>query len=163
MTDFGIGFVYASKAAQERMVRSEFGSLGNGDENAERDEFGYLKTASGRFALGTRSYTGVAILKESLPYILDVGVENIHAHNQTLVNKLKDELPEIGIPLHTGKDSKGPYVVAGSKGIGARVRPALERAAITISVYENRVRIAPSVFNDMDEIDHLLAVLRSSV
>ena len=162
MGDFGMGFVYASKAAQERLNRTEFGSLGAG-EDMVRDDFGYLKTASGKFALGTRSYTGVAITKESLKYILDKGVDNIHAHNQKLVNRLKDELPEIGIGLHTTKESKGPYVVAGYDGIGEKVRPALERAAITISVYENRVRIAPSVFNDMDEIEHLLGVLKAVV
>ncbi len=162
MGDFGLGFVFASKAAQERLKRTEFGGFGAG-ENAERDEFGYIKTASGKFALGTRSFTGIAITKESLKYILDLGVENIHAHNQSLVNRLKDELPEIGIGLHTGKESKGPYVVAGFDGIGAKVRPALERAAIAISVYENRIRIAPSVFNDMGEIEHLLSVLKEAV
>lgn len=162
MADFGIGFVFASKSAQERLQRTEFGSLGSGDD-MHRDEYGYLKTASGKFALGTRSYTGVAMLKESLKYILNLGVDNIHAHNQMLVDRLKDELPEIGLTLHTFKDSKGPYVVAGTPGIGAKVRPALDRAAIKISVYENRMRIAPSVFNDMDEIEHLVSVLKSAV
>ncbi len=162
MGDFGLGFVFASKAAQERLHRTEFGGFGAG-ENTERDEFGYVKTASGKFAQGTRSFTGIAITKESLKYILDIGVENIHAHNQTLVNRLKDELPEIGIALHTSKQSKGPYVVAGFDGIGDKVRPALERAAIAISVYENRIRIAPSVFNDMGEIEHLLSVLKEAV
>ena len=162
MADFGIGFVFASKSAQERLHRTEFGSLGSGDDML-RDEFGYLKTATGKFALGTRSYTGVAMLKDSLKYLLDVGVDNIHAHNQMLVNRLKDELPEIGLMLHTHRDSKGPYVVAGAPGVGAKIQPALDRAAIKISVYENRMRIAPSVFNDMDEIEHLISVLKSAV
>lgn len=162
MADFGIGFVFASKAAQERLHRTEFGSFGAG-ENMERDEYGYLNTASGKFALGTRSYTGVAMLKESLKYLLDVGIDNIHKHNQMLVNRLKNELPEIGIALHTSEASKGPYVVAGFDGIGEKVRPALERASIGISVYENRIRIAPSVFNDMDEIEHLISELKKAV
>ena len=90
-------------------------------------------------------------------------MDNIHAHNQMLVNRLKDELPEIGLSLHTHVDSKGPYVVAGASGVGAKIQPALERAAIKISVYENRMRIAPSVFNDMDEIEHLISILKSAV
>lgn len=165
MGDFGVGFVYASREAQQRLSRTSYGSFGvrGAGETAEMDQDGFPKNASGLFALGTRSFTGVVILTESLPYILDLGIDNIHAHNQSLVNRLKDELPEIGIGLHTGKDSKGPYVVAGFDGIGEKVRPALEHAAIQISVYENRIRIAPSVFNDMDDIDHLLAVLKQAV
>lgn len=165
MGDFGTGFIYASRDAQNRLNRTVYGSydfVGAGETN-EIDDDGFPKNASGLFALGTRSFAGEAILTESLPYILDVGVENIHAHNQKLVNRLKDELPEIGVDLHTTKTSKGPYVVAGFPGIGEKIRPALERAAIQISVYENRVRIAPSVFNDVDDIEYLLSTIKNAV
>jgi selenocysteine lyase/cysteine desulfurase len=40
-----------------------------------------------------------------------------------------------------------------------KLKPKLDAAGVTITVYENRFRISPSVYNDMNDIDRLIAAL----
>ncbi|MBT6036994.1 MAG: aminotransferase class V-fold PLP-dependent enzyme [Kordiimonadaceae bacterium] len=166
MGDFGVGFVYASKQAQQHLTRTNFGYFGlntpregiGAEEAAEN--YGFPKTASGHFAIGTRSFTGVAILGQSLDYILELGVENIHKHSRTMTDRLKEELPKMGYDLWTPKDSNGPIVVGKMPDAAKILRPRLDAAKIQISLYPDRFRISPSVFNDMDDIDRLLGALK---
>lgn len=168
MGDFGVGFVFASKSAQEHLTQANFGYFGlntprDGVGAREaRENHGYPKSASGLFAIGTRSFTGVAILKESLDYILKLGVDTIHAHSQNMTNRLKEELTKLDYPLWTPMDSNGPMVVAKMENAAAILNPRLNAANIQISTYPDRFRISPSVFNDMDDIEHLLDVLKGT-
>ncbi len=169
MGDFGVGFIYASKAAQEHLTRTNFGYFGLnvprdgiGAEEAAKN-YGFPKSASGHFAIGTRSFTGVAILSQSLSYILDLGVENIHRHSQTMTERLKGELPKLGYKLWTPLESKSPMVVAMLDDAPKILQPRLDAAKIQISVYPDRIRISPSVFNDMDDIEKLLDALTGVV
>lgn len=169
MGDFGVGFVYASKSAQDHLTQSNFGYFGLNTprdgiaaEEARRN-YGFPKSASGHFAIGTRSFTGVAILTQSLEYILELGIENIHAHSQSMTDRLKEELPKMGVALWTPLDSRGPMVVGKMENAAGILRPRLDAAKIQISVYPDRFRISPSVFNDMDDIERLLDVVKSAV
>lgn len=166
MGDFGVGFVYASKEAQNHLTRTNFGYFGlntpregiGAKEAAEN--YGFPKSASGHFAIGTRSFTGVAILTQSLKYIHEIGIENIHAHSRSMTDRLKEELPKLGYDLLTPRDSKGPMVVGEFVDARKILGPRLKAAKVQISVYPNRFRISPSVFNDMSDIDRLLGALK---
>lgn len=161
MGDFGIGFVYASKNAQAMLNRPGYGSMGfaGAGETSEQDEDGFPKNAAGLFTLGTRSYIGISILKESLPYILDIGVDKIHAHSRMMTDMLKEELPKIGYSLRTPLDSYGPLVIAWKENAREKLTPALNSENIQISTYPDRIRISPTVFNDAKDIEKLLNVL----
>ncbi|MBT6032735.1 MAG: aminotransferase class V-fold PLP-dependent enzyme, partial [Kordiimonadaceae bacterium] len=168
MGDYGTGFLYASKEAQNHLKRANYGfygfriPAGSPSGELERDEYGYPKSAFGHFAIGSYSFAGVELANESLKYILALGVENIHAHNQKLNNLLKEELPKIGFALRTPLDSKGPLVVAGKPGVGAIISPYLKEAKITMSVYKDRFRVSASIFNDVDDIEYLLQTLKKA-
>jgi selenocysteine lyase/cysteine desulfurase len=45
------------------------------------------------------------------------------------------------------------------KGAAARFGKALRDKNIHVSIYENRLRISPSVYNDMEDIQRLVSVL----
>lgn len=162
MGDFGTGFIFARKSAQQRLDRPGYGSFGTSGAGVsdEHDIDGFPRNASGLFALGTRSFTGIAILKKSLQYILDLGVDNIHAHSRMMTDLLKEELPKIGYELRTPVESRGPMVVAWKDNAREILTPALKKANIQISTYTDRIRISPSVFNDIGEIEKLLNVLK---
>lgn len=162
MGDFGTGFVFAKKSALANLKRTSYGSFGTSGagETKDMDADGFPINASGYFALGTRSFTGVAILTESLKYILDLGVDNIHAHSRMMTDYLKEELPKIGYPLRTPKDSHGPMVVAWKDNAREILSPIMAQEKIAISAYGDRIRISPSVFNDMADIDKLLNALK---
>ncbi|MBT5767390.1 MAG: aminotransferase class V-fold PLP-dependent enzyme [Kordiimonadaceae bacterium] len=164
MGDFGIGFVYTSKNAQSILKRPGYGSMGfsGAGETNEQDDDGFPKNAAGLFTLGTRSYSEISILKGSLPYILDIGVDNIHAHSRIMTDMLKEELPKIGYKLRTPLDSNGPLVVAWKDNARETLTPALNSENIQISTYSDRIRISPSVFNDTNDIEKLLTVLKKA-
>ena len=58
----------------------------------------------------------------------------------------------------TPLDSASPIVAFAKKDMSG-LSERLRRAAIDIAVYEHRVRISPSVYNDQGDIDKLLAAL----
>lgn len=167
MGDFGLGFLYARKDVLPKLRRTNFGYFGvnapqNFDQNGNgADDFGYPQSASGYFALGTRSFTTVAILEQSLDYILTLGVDSIQNHTQTLTNRLKESLPSLGYNLMTPLESKSPIVSCAFENADKVLGPVLDKAGVKISVYNDHFRISPSVFNDMNDIEKLLNALKT--
>jgi selenocysteine lyase/cysteine desulfurase len=97
-------------------------------------------------------------LEYSLPYILRIGVDRIQAHAQGLVGRLKAELPRLGYPLLTPLDARSPIVTVVAED-AQRLAPALRAAGVDVTTRWNHVRIGVSVFNDMEDVERLLAAL----
>ena len=115
--------------------------------------------APGMFATGYEpSVTTLAGLEHTLPYIMNIGPDAIQAHAQTLTNRLKAELPKLGYPLMTPLESRAPIVTVVAND-AQRLAAALRAANVRVTTRWNHIRIAPSVFNDMDDVDRLLATL----
>jgi selenocysteine lyase/cysteine desulfurase len=79
-----------------------------------------------------------------------------------MTDMLKEELPKIGYKLRTPLDSNGPLVVAWKDDARETLTPALNSENIQISTYSDRIRISPSVFNDTNDIEKLLTVLKKA-
>ena len=75
------------------------------------------------------------------------------------MERLQQELPRRGFEPLTPADSAGPITVFAYKGAAERFGTALRDAGIQISTYENRIRISPSVYNDMEDVEKLLRIL----
>lgn len=169
MGEFGLAFLYVRKDVLPRLKRTNYGYFGMnafqphiyphdpaGDTIAE---YGFRDDATGMFALGTHAHTPIAILDHSLDYLLGVGVENIQAHAQTLIDRLKVELPERGFEVITPKEARTPIITCALPDAYGTIGPRLNQANVKISLSRNRFRVTPSVFNDMGDIDKLLAAL----
>lgn len=104
------------------------------------------------------SSSTLAGLEYSLPYIMNIGVENIQAHAKPLIDRLKAELPKRGYKLMTPVDNNSPIVTVVVKDAG-RLDPYFEKANVKITTRWNHLRMAVSVFNDMNDIDRVLAAL----
>jgi len=174
MGDFGLGFLYARKDRQERLQRTQYGYYGIADFTphaypldapAAPDDiadYSFQASAMGHFAYGTYSHMGVALLAQSLGDIGRIGVPAIQAHAQPLVDRLKQQLPRMGYQVATPPEAKTPFVTCIVKDASTRLQPALDKAGVTITVSRNRFRVTPSVFNGMDDVEKLLAALKSS-
>lgn len=168
MADFGLGFLYARKDRLPRLERVRHGYYAinrfrthvyPGDPAGESVvDYGYRDDARGLFATGTYSHTAVALLDHSLGYIQDVGVDTIQAHARPMTDRLKQELPRLGYELATPLESRAPMVACWMED-ARRLVPKLDAAKVAMSVSRNRFRASVSVFNDMDDIDRLLAAL----
>lgn len=169
MGDFGLGFVYASKAAQAHLKRTEYGYYGMtkfvshiypfdtpGDTIAD---YAFADSAEGHFAHGTYAHMVVALLGHSLDYIQGLGVPAIQAHAQTLIDHFKEELPHLGYTLMTPKDMKTPIVACAYEGAREKLGKKFADAKIKFTTSKNRFRFTTSVFNDHADVERALSVL----
>ena len=167
MGEFGLGFLYVRRDVLPRLRRTNYGYYGmTGLQNHVLDpdrttlvDYSFRDDATGAFALGTRDHASMVILKESLAYLLETGVDNIQTHVQSLLAPLREALSAQGFRIVTPAGSKTPILTCLHSDARRRLGPALEAASIIITLNQHSFRITPSVFNDQADIDRLLAAL----
>jgi selenocysteine lyase/cysteine desulfurase len=168
MGDMGLGFLYVREDLLDRLPRSQYGfrqlarvqyHVFPHDPPGEAVmDWTQYPDAGGHFEVGTVSNTTVACLSYSLNYIKELGVESIQAHRQPLLRRLHKELPRLGFEPLTSADSTSPIVTFAKKDAQA-ISAKLKRANVDIAVYDHRIRISPSVYNDMGDVEKLLQTL----
>jgi selenocysteine lyase/cysteine desulfurase len=78
-----------------------------------------------------------------------------------MIDRLKQQLPDDRFILLTPINTDSPIVSFAFKDAEKVLKPHLEGSGISISLYDHMIRISPSFYNDMDDIDKLIHVLRS--
>lgn len=154
MGDFGTAFLYVRPDRLSTLQRVEFGwrQFGPGEK---------LGTSTiSHFEVSTPAWGALAIAAASIGYVRDLGVETIQRHRQPLLDALQRELPKRGFTSMTPPESRGPTVAFSHPDAEARFSAKLKQAGVTITIGQNSIRVSPSVYNDMDDIERLLQVLR---
>lgn len=110
---------------------------------------------------------------ESFKYIEKLGVANIRAHAETLLSRLRKELPARGFECITPEGSASSIITFLCKDT-AGVRRKIQRAgetgkakisltgsnsALTVGRFGNHLRFSVSVFNNQEDITRVLDVL----
>jgi selenocysteine lyase/cysteine desulfurase len=111
------------------------------------------------FEVSTPNWSALATIVDSLNYINDIGIDAIRRHRDPLLRRLQEELPRHGFAPLTPPAFQGSYVVFSAEGVRARFYDALQQAKIYLTVSKNKIRISPSVYNDMDDINRLVKIL----
>ncbi|MGH7615614.1 MAG: aminotransferase class V-fold PLP-dependent enzyme [Gemmatimonadaceae bacterium] len=169
MGDFGLGFLYANERAMEHVVRSQWGYHSTSDMNEHVPPFDpeaathpvswtLSNDATGMFEVGSIGGSVKASVGASLEYIQRLGVENIQAHRQPLLKKLRAELPRLGFTPVTPAESTSPIITFAMKD-GAAVQRKLDTAKVNARVSTHWIRLSPSVYNDIHDVDRLLEAL----
>lgn len=114
--------------------------------------------AASHVQLGTTASAVAAALAASVPYIQSLGVDAIQAHRQPLLRRLQQELPRYGFTPQTPAGSTSPIVTFAMRDTTAVARK-WEAARVSVRVAPHWVRIAPSVYNDMADVERLLEAL----
>lgn len=172
MGDFGVAFLYVRPDRLAGLRRVQLGwrglsayatvSLPFDPPAPPGGSWTLREDTAGLFEVSTPNWGGLAMATAALDYILRVGVDAIDRHRQPMLARLRGELERAGYTALTPPDRQGPCLVFARQGLRDRHGDALHRANIQVSLYPHRIRIAPSVHNDMDDIDRLLAVLTRS-
>ena len=174
MGDFGIGFLYAREDLLDRIRRPVMGyyqapnleqsyppNLPDGDYVPVTYDF--QKSATGTFESGTLTggpALNVALLTSSLNYIKSLGVANIQAHCQPLIKKLQQEVPRLGFTPVTPPDSTGPNVTFAMHNLTETDIPKrLQAARVNVRLSTHWMRLSPSIYNDLRDIDRFLEVM----
>jgi selenocysteine lyase/cysteine desulfurase len=167
MGDFGLGFFYMRENLLGKLTRPHW-SYQSADveyhpsptDPQAHVPFAYKARmdATAFTQLGTTASAIGAALAVSIPYIQALGVANIEAHRQPLLRRLEAELPRMGFPLLTPAGSKSPIITVALKD-GAAIQKKLDARRVNVRVTPYWMRIAPSVYNDMGDIERLLEAL----
>ena len=128
-----------------------------------------------KFEAGTPDYVATHGLATAIDFISQLGLENIHAHEQQLVSYCHEQLSQIPNLRILGpdkdKDAVVSFIVSGihpldlgtlldQLGVAVRTghhcaQPLLERLGLT-----STVRASFALYNTTDEVDALVAALR---
>jgi len=93
-----------------------------------------------------------------LPYIRRLGVEAIEDYRQPMLERLRKEMPRLGFDPITPPGTKSALITFTVK----ERKPVLERlqkASINVRLGAHFIRLSPSIYNDMQDIDRLLGAL----
>jgi selenocysteine lyase/cysteine desulfurase len=113
------------------------------------------------FEVSTPNWSALAAIVGSLNYIHEIGVDAIRRHRDPMLHRLQKELPKHGFMPLTPLEFQGTYAVFSYEGAAKRFGEALKRAKIYVTLGKNKIRISPSVYSDMGDIERLLGVLSS--
>lgn len=170
MGDFGIGFLYVRKDRLPLLERTFYGYRQIKSSATHFLPFDIPGTPvfesepkedmSGHFEVGTFANEGIVALQYSLDFLNRTGVDKITQYRLPMIQVLQQELPKIGFLPLTPQDSTSPIVCFALKDAYKKIKPLLDEADINIQVYENYIRISPSFYNDMNDVDKLVEVLR---
>jgi selenocysteine lyase/cysteine desulfurase len=169
MGDFGLGFLYVREELFDTVIRRPHWSYESAPDAETHlspldPRASTLVTytagtdAASHFQLGTMASGVAAALGVSIPYIQQLGVDNIQRHRQPLIDRLQREMPRLGFSPQTPVDSTSP-IVTFAHDDAERIEAKLRAARVNIRVAPYWMRIAPSIYNDMSDIERLLEAL----
>ncbi len=164
----GLGLFYVREELQGEVLKP----MMYGDKQYANFEFHYFpgspagdepisyRTREGAemYEVGNVSNIAGAAQREALKYILKLGVDNILAHAKPMCDKLIAELPKLGYPCITPPGSPTPitaFLVDDPEGSSAK----LKSANVVAKIKWKQMRVSPTVFNTMDDVDQLLNAL----
>lgn len=171
MGDFGIGFLYAREGVLDTLPRPVAGYYQASKldafypPNLPAGEYAPIayelqQSAAGYFETGALTGSvaiNVALLAASLTYVRDLGVANIQAHRQPLIKKLQQEVPRLGFTPVTPPGSTGGNVTFVKPNIGQSEIPRrLQAAKVNVRLDTHWMRLSPSVYNDMADVERFL-------
>ncbi|MBK9170618.1 MAG: aminotransferase class V-fold PLP-dependent enzyme [Bryobacterales bacterium] len=164
----GLGFFYVREELQGKVLKPVmFGDRQYADFEFHNfpgsppgsGDVSYHEVAGGEmFEVGNVSNIAIAAQVESLRYIHELGVDKILAHARPLCERLMEELPKMGYPCITPPGSPTPivaFLVENPEETQAR----LKKANVVAKIKWRQMRISPSVYNTMADVEKLLRAL----
>ena len=168
----GIGVLYGREEWLDRLPPYQGGGEMISTVRWEKTTFNELPF---KFEAGTPDYVATHGLATAIDFISQLGLENIHAHEQQLVSYCHEQLSQIPNLRILGpdkdKDAVVSFIVSGihpldlgtlldQLGVAVRTghhcaQPLLERLRLT-----STVRASFALYNTTDEVDALVAALR---
>lgn len=123
-----------------------------------------LKPHAGRWESGAMNVGGIHALGASLELLLEVGIPDVAARIVALTDHLCENAARAGLGVYSSRRDQDKSGIV-SLTVADRDPMALVRrckeAGIIITARSGRLRVSPHAYNTVDEITHLLDVLRT--
>jgi cysteine desulfurase / selenocysteine lyase len=123
-----------------------------------------LAGSARRLEYSTPAYSAGAALTAAVEYLLELGIENIHAHDLALAGELREGLERLGAEALTPADDAhraGIVCARFPRQDGVELASTLADAGVIVSPRLGAVRFSLHHFNDSSDVERALAGLES--
>jgi len=161
----GGGIIGIPKKSAARLTTSAGGwyHIANAFD-ADRFESAHIKPGALSFSVGMPSFAALYALNASLRYLDAIGVANIAAHADPLVARVHAGLRDLNItPLAPAQPDCSSGIVAFRHERSTAINEALLAQNIHVMHQVGRIRIAVHGYTTPEDIEKLLATLRSAL
>ena len=170
----GVGVLYAKKEFLERMSPYQGGGEMIGNVSFEKTTFAALPY---KFEAGTPDFVGIAAFAEAIDYIDRLGIDNIAAHEQQLLDYATRRLMEIpGMRIFGTADHKSGVIsflvgnihhydmgmLLDKQGVAVRTGHHCAETLMHTLGIEGTVRASFGVYNTPEEIDTFVDAVKKA-
>lgn len=164
MAPVGLGFLYVSEELQEKMKEHYYGWLSVEEPWDLLNRNQQLAKTANRFESGAANFVAIHGLHASLTTLLEIGINDIHQHVLYLTDLLIDGIWDFPVQAFSTKDRNhraGIFTISLPENADTDlIEHNLKKEAITVSMREGKLRVAPHFYNNSHEMMHLTNVLR---
>ena len=160
---YGIGYMYVSPEWQERGEPLEYSWLprkGTEDFTKLTDFVDEYRKGARKFDMGEYSHFNLLpMCIAALEQILAWDINSIQAYSRNLNEKLNDFRKSIGLFDETGLTVGHLASIPLSKLDANKLKKNLQEKKVVVSFRGTSIRIAPHLYNDMEDVNRLLSCL----
>jgi selenocysteine lyase/cysteine desulfurase len=166
---YGTGFCWIKKEVRQQLNYAQNYWISLMDEGSLNTEGAItLKddhTARRYDVFGTANFFNYVPWVASIKYLLSIGLDNVHQHNQALVDQIIDGLDEERFSLISPRPKKERtnIVVFSYKDASqnSHLCEFLKGKGFYLALWKNKLRVSPHLYNTSQEIEGLLAALNN--
>ena len=165
LSPWGSGFVYVRQALIGSLSPSITGWLsfeGTDDLTRLTRYDDTLRADARRFELMTLPYQDFAGFNASLGLLLEVGIERIRDHLQTLHAAVLDWADRTGTRVVSPRDERGSGILCLAPDRVEDAHRRLKAARVICSLREGAIRLSPHLYNTVTEMERVVEVLDSA-
>ncbi len=158
----GLAFLYVRKELISSLAPTVTGWFGQANPFAYNPQHFELHPTARRFESGSPSVPNVYAALPGFQLLQEIGMENVASHIKTLTQSLLTRALDLGLCPKTPTDSTGPLVVLLAKDSTQLVQKLAE-AGIVASNRHDGLRISFHVYNTMNDVEAVMAVLKKNI
>jgi selenocysteine lyase/cysteine desulfurase len=157
----GIGFLYVDRNVLPRVRPVLVGWRSTTDAwNFNRSHF-ELRPDATKFEEGSHNYAGTYALGAALGLLLEVGMENVAARIRELLSHADRELRALGCETGPSPEHRaGILTFLPPSGDVRALASYLSERNVSFSLRRGRIRISPHFYNQPEELDRLVEMVR---
>ncbi|MGZ9034895.1 MAG: aminotransferase class V-fold PLP-dependent enzyme, partial [Rhodospirillales bacterium] len=168
---YATGFCWLRPELRESLVLNQsywLAMLTSDDLGQDSLDLTLAKDVGGRRydVFGTANFFNFAPFAAAIEYLLDIGISAVEAHDQALVERFLAGLPrkrfEVLSPQVGPARSTLILISAKHRGRNRTIYESLAEAGIHVAFRAGSLRLSPHIYNTVDDIDRVLAALKSS-
>ena len=161
----GLGVAYVSPEFRKKLNPAGVGWYSVKSVFSEhRFESYELKEGARCLSTGMPAFPSIYGLRQSLRFLLQVGVANIHQELKPLVERLRQGLEGLGLDLLTPPEAEyASGIVSFAHPDAERIGSLLEESGIIVWAGDGRVRASVHLYNDAADIARFLQILEAVI